>query len=160
MACCALFTHRDACGEHLGACLGRFNLASSRPKKCTDTHIAASNKAIDYPNLLLYSLAGNEVVGVDGVEAAAWQLQRDSWLKFEVSQRQPSVTGTKNRPTFIAAPTFEKRRSGYVFKTDAMGTGYYIDAKAIKVILQKSVRYKQIAHPSWEVYLVYKIGFM
>ncbi len=78
-------------------------------------------------------------MGVDGVEAAAWQLQRDSWLKFEVSQQRPSATGANNRPAFIAAPTFEKRRSGYVFKTDTMGTGYYIDAQAIKVILRKSV---------------------
>lgn len=77
--------------------------------------------------------AGHEVVGVDGVEAAAWQLQRDSWLKFEVTHREPSSVGG-NRPSFIPAPTFQKRRSGYVFKTDSMGTGYYIDAKAIKVI--------------------------
>lgn len=77
--------------------------------------------------------AGHEVVGVDGVEAAAWQLQRDSWLKFEVTHKVPSsVVG--NRPSFIPAPTFLKRRSGYVFKTDSMGTGYYIDAKAVKVI--------------------------
>lgn len=78
--------------------------------------------------------AGHEVVGVDGVEAAAWQLQRDSWLKFETTQQEPSAAGTGNRPRFIAAPTFEKRRSGYAFKTDTMGTGYYLDTKAIKVI--------------------------
>lgn len=78
--------------------------------------------------------AGHEVVGVDGVEAAAWQLQRDSWLKFETTQQEPAATGSSNGPSFIAAPTFEKRRSGYVFKTDTMGTGYYLDTKAIKVI--------------------------
>eukprot|EP00752_Nemacystus_decipiens_P009891 g8824.t1 len=74
---------------------------------------------------------GHEVVGVDGVEAAAWQLQRDSWLKFEVTHREPSSVGD-NRPMFIPAPTFQRRRSGYVFKTDSMGTGYYLDAKAVK----------------------------
>lgn len=72
-------------------------------------------------------------MGVDGVEAAAWQLQRDSWLKFEITQQEPSAAGSSNRPRFIASPTFEKRRSGYVFKTDTMGTGYYLDKKAIKV---------------------------
>lgn len=76
--------------------------------------------------------AGHGVVGVDGVEAAAWQLQRDSWLRFEVSHEQPASVGG-SRPTFIPSPTFQKRRSGYVFKTDSMGTGYYLDTKAIKV---------------------------
>lgn len=80
--------------------------------------------------------AGHEVVGVDGVEAAAWQLQRDSWLKFEVTHREPSSSGG-NRPSFIPAPTFHQRRSGYVFKTDSMGTGYYVDTKAVKVIFHR-----------------------
>lgn len=44
------------------------------------------------------------------------------------------------RPSFIAAPTFHKRRSGYVFKTGSMGTGYYIDAKAVKVIFTDKSR--------------------
>lgn len=79
---------------------------------------------------------GHEVVGVDGVEAAAWQLQRDSWLKFEITQQEPSGAGCSNRPRFIAAPAFEKKRSGYVFKTDTTGTGYYLDRKSIKVILK------------------------
>lgn len=138
MACCALLVHCDACtvwGISALAVVSMLLPPSSRPRSAQDVHIVASNSSSCLPKLLLSPLAGNEVVGVDGVEAAAWQLQRDSWLKFEVSQQRPSTAGT-NRPAFIAAPTFEKRRSGYVFKTDAMGTGYYIDAKAIKVILR------------------------
>lgn len=72
-------------------------------------------------------------MGVDGVEAAAWQLQRDSWLNFETAQLEPSGAGDGKRPGFIAAPTFQKQRSGYVFKTDTLGTGYYLDTKGVKV---------------------------
>ena len=72
------------------------------------------------------------MVGVECAETAAWQLQRDSWLKFETSQERPA--GDKGRrPEFIPASTFEKKRLGYVFKTDEKGTGYYLDSKAIKV---------------------------
>lgn len=77
--------------------------------------------------------AGHEVVGVDGVEAAVWQLQRDSWLKFETFQAEPSAESSGRRPGFVPAPTFEKMRLGYVFKTDTQGTGYYLDKKAVKV---------------------------
>ncbi|CAM9435400.1 unnamed protein product, partial [Scytosiphon promiscuus] len=87
-------------------------------------------KTVDMPFM---AQRGHEVVGVDGVEAAAWQLQRDSWLNFETAQLEPSGAGDGKRPGFIAAPTFQKRRSGYVFKTDALGTGYYLDTKGIKV---------------------------
>lgn len=81
---------------------------------------------------------GHEVVGVDGVETAAWQLQRDAWLTFEVSQEHAQTNSSatredRRRPDFIAAPTFDRTRAGYVFKTDTEGTGYYLDAKAIKV---------------------------
>lgn len=78
---------------------------------------------------------GHEVVGVECAESAAWQLQRDSWLKFETSQGSPAAGGAADgrRPEFIAASTFERRRHGYVFKTDAKGTGYYLDSKAVKV---------------------------
>ena len=85
------------------------------------------------------------MVGVECVESAAWQLQRDSWLKFETSQESPAAgaAGGGRRPEFIAAPTFEKRRQGYVFKTDAKGTGYYLDSTAIKV-----TRVVHAIHPS------------
>ena len=78
------------------------------------------------------------MLGVEGIEAGAWQLQRDAWLKFVVSQVQPTLAagpgGDEKAPAFIAAPTFDKQRPGYVFKTDSEGTGYYVDnAKPIKV---------------------------
>lgn len=76
---------------------------------------------------------GHEVVGVEAAETAAWQLQRDAWLKFETSQQPAAAAGNERRPGFIPAPTFDKKRSGYVFTTDDKGTGYYLDTNAIKV---------------------------
>lgn len=77
---------------------------------------------------------GHEVVGIEGCEAAAWQLQRDAWLNFQVSQEPPRGGGSDGRQDFIPASTFEKQRAGYVFKTDERGTGYYLDIQPLKVI--------------------------
>lgn len=94
--------------------------------------------------------AGHDVVGVDCVEAAAWQLQRDAWLKFEVDQVTTPGAGGGKRPDFIAAPTFVEERSGYVFKTGDKGTGYYLDAKVIKVsgAFMYAVSYPQRVRPA------------
>lgn len=65
---------------------------------------------------------------------SAWQLQRDAWLKFEVSQQHSQGDDSSGaRAAFIPAPTFDKKRVGYVIKTDAQGTGYYLDSKPFKV---------------------------
>ncbi|CAM9156361.1 unnamed protein product, partial [Ectocarpus sp. 6 AP-2014] len=100
-----------------------------KPGAAARVLVPLCGKTVDMPYL---AQKGHEVVGVDGVEAAVWQLQRDSWLKFETFQAEPSAESSGRRPGFIPAPTFEKRRSGYVFKTDTLGTGYYLDKKAVK----------------------------
>lgn len=87
-------------------------------------------KTLDMPFL---ADKGHEVVGVEGCETAAWQLQRDAWLKFQVSQHASQGVASDGQKRFIAAPTFGKKRTGYVFKTDEQGTGYYLDAKPLKV---------------------------
>lgn len=86
-------------------------------------------KTLDMPFL---ADKGHEVVGVEGCETAAWQLQRDAWLKFQVSQHASQGVASDGQKRFIAAPTFGKKRTGYVFKTDEQGTGYYLDAKPLK----------------------------
>ena len=115
------------------------------------THSTAVSVAVDTPvrapnmraTLFVYppwrrSLCiGHEVVGVECAETAAWQLQRDAWLKFETSRELPAAGAAvgSRRQEFIPASTFDKKRLGYVFKTDAKGTGYYLDSKAIKVTI-------------------------
>lgn len=76
---------------------------------------------------------GHEVVGVEGAEAAAWQLQRDAWLTFQTSQVHAPPNASDARKEFIPASTFGGAREGYVFKTDSKGTGYYLDNKSFKV---------------------------
>lgn len=76
---------------------------------------------------------GHEVVGVEGAEAAVWQLQRDAWLTFQTSQVRAPPDASDARKDFIPASTFGGAREGYVFKTDSKGTGYYLDSKSFKV---------------------------
>lgn len=89
-------------------------------------------KTVDMPFL---ADKGHEVVGVEGCETAAWQLQRDAWLKFQVSQHSSQGVASDGQKEFIPAQTFDKKRTGYVFKTDTQGTGYYLDKKPLKVTL-------------------------
>ncbi|CAN0378209.1 unnamed protein product, partial [Discosporangium mesarthrocarpum] len=91
-------------------------------------------KTVDMP--FLAGKAGHEVVGVEGVEAAAWQLQRDSWLSFRTSElKVPPASSAADlagaRPGFIAASKFEGAKRGYVFKMGEEGLGYYLDTTVV-----------------------------
>ncbi|CAM9456931.1 unnamed protein product [Choristocarpus tenellus] len=96
------------------------------------TLVPLCGKTLDMPFL---AEKGHEVVGVDGVEAAAFQLQRDSWLNFRSSNLTvpPPDGNSKSSAHYIAATTFEGERPGYVFKTGDEGLGYYRDNISIKI---------------------------
>lgn len=73
------------------------------------------------------------------------------FLQQATSQRQPTATTTtptrstaqpraeKPAAYFIAAPKFDKERTGWVFKTDKKGTGYYLDQKVTQVDVLRAV---------------------
>ena len=51
-------------------------------------------------------------------------------------------------PNFIPADTFEGPRSGYVFKNDARGVGYYIDRPRVEFSHRETHEYKIEESPS------------
>ena len=91
------------------------------------------------------------MVGVEGVEAAVYELQKDSWLDFTVGEL-PSQTGSatvtaataatpadtaEHAPGFVPSATYNGSRRGYVFKTGEHGTGYYRDTTGWKAMVDK-----------------------
>lgn len=65
---------------------------------------------------------GHPVVGIEGVETALWELQRDSWLKFS-QDKQKAGAGR----SFIPADKFMGQKKGYYFTTSELGLGYHSD---------------------------------
>ena len=51
-------------------------------------------------------------------------------------------------PNFIPADTFEGPRSGYVFKNDTRGVGYYIDRPRVEFSHRETHEYKTEESPS------------
>jgi thiopurine S-methyltransferase len=103
-------------------------------------------KTVDMPWL---ARKGHEVVGVEGVESAVWELQRDSWLNFSTAQ----VTQADGAfaAGFTAAAAYTGSRPGYVFKTGEQGLGYYKDQAGLKVFTDKRLPLKVLVGDFFEM---------
>ncbi|KAG5190081.1 S-adenosyl-L-methionine-dependent methyltransferase [Tribonema minus] len=110
-------------------------------------------KSVDLPYL---AKRGHETVGVEGVEAAVWALQRENWLDF-TRVLVPRGGGGGGAPPqhdsgdFLPADAFGGARKGYVFTRGAHGQGYYRDAPPLLAAVERRLPLRVVVGDFLEV---------
>ncbi|CAM9607408.1 unnamed protein product [Chrysoparadoxa australica] len=77
------------------------------------------------PDLAWLADQKHQVVGVEGIEKAVYELQKESWLSLQKSH--VPYPRDDHGAEFIPAAKWEGAKRGYMFTTGEKGLGYYTD---------------------------------